>query len=165
MNNQFTRFQSFEAYFVSMIERKKDKCSKDHKWVPFWTQERLFSLSFFFSFVFLGQGSLDKCPFSPQIINIRGFAFWIASNNWSWIKTWINGYSLPGEIAELICLEAEYRCLTNGNFFIIHSPIQKTVAPSHDETKTPTRNTKTKDVTNPRPAFKRINSTLIPLLP
>lgn len=33
-----------------------------------------------------------------------------------------------------------------------HSPTQITVAPIHDETKTPTRNTKTKDVIKPSPA-------------
>lgn len=61
-------------------------------------------------------------------------------------------FRLPGEIAALICLEAEYICLTKGIRFINHSPSQKTVAPIHDETKTPTKNTKTKDVTNPNPA-------------
>lgn len=35
-----------------------------------------------------------------------------------------------------------------------HSPIQKTVAPIHDETKTPIRNTKANDVTKPSPAPK-----------
>lgn len=43
-------------------------------------------------------------------------------------------------------------CLTNGIRFMNHSPTQKTVAPIHDETKTPTKNTKSKDVTNPSPA-------------
>ena len=33
-----------------------------------------------------------------------------------------------------------------------HSPIQKTVAPIHDETKTPIRNTKANDVMKPSPA-------------
>jgi len=35
-----------------------------------------------------------------------------------------------------------------------HSPIQKTVAPIHDETKTPIRNTKANDVIKPSPAPK-----------
>ena len=61
---------------------------------------------------------------------------------------------LPGEIAELICLDAEYICLTNGIFFINHSPSEKTAAPIHDETKIPTNNTKSKDVINPSPATK-----------
>lgn len=37
---------------------------------------------------------------------------------------------------------------------MIHSPTEKTVAPIHDETKTPTKNTNNKDVTNPSPAKK-----------
>lgn len=59
---------------------------------------------------------------------------------------------LPGEMEALICLDAEYICFTNGICFIIHSPIQKTVAPSHDDAKTPIRNTKIKDDINPSPA-------------
>lgn len=47
-------------------------------------------------------------------------------------------------------------CLTNGIRFINHSPSQKTEAPNHDETNTPTRNTKSNDVTNPSPAHKKI---------
>lgn len=41
---------------------------------------------------------------------------------------------------------------------IIHSPSEKTVAPSQEETKIPTRNTKTRDVKNPRPARKEEKS-------
>lgn len=58
----------------------------------------------------------------------------------------------PGFIAALICFEAEYRCFTKGILFISHSPSQNIVAPNHDETNTPTKKTKTKDVMNPRPA-------------
>lgn len=54
----------------------------------------------------------------------------------------------------LICLEAEYICFINGIFFMIHSPIQKTVAPSQDDAKTPIRNTKSKDDINPNPALQ-----------
>lgn len=60
--------------------------------------------------------------------------------------------SIPGDIAALICLDAEYICLTRGIRFMNHSPIQKTVAPIHDETKTPIRNTKANDVIKPSPA-------------
>lgn len=63
---------------------------------------------------------------------------------------------LPGEIAELICLEAEYRCFTKGIRFIIHSPNQKTVAPNHDEANIPTKNIKINEVMNPSPA-PRVN--------
>jgi hypothetical protein len=49
-------------------------------------------------------------------------------------------------------LEAEYKCFTKGIRFINHSPSQKMVEPIHDETKTPTKNTNTRDVTNPSPA-------------
>jgi hypothetical protein len=66
------------------------------------------------------------------------------SNEWKCV--------LPGEIAALICLEAEYKCLMKGIRFMNHSPSEKTVPPIHDETKTPTRNTKSKDVINPSPA-------------
>lgn len=68
--------------------------------------------------------------------------FWILSH-----KT-----KLPGEIAALICLEAEYICFTKGILLINHSPSEKRVAPVHDETKTPMKNTKSKDVINPSPA-------------
>jgi len=34
-----------------------------------------------------------------------------------------------GETTVLTCFDAEYMCLTNGIFFINHSPIQKTVEP------------------------------------
>lgn len=61
---------------------------------------------------------------------------------------------LPGEIAALICLEAEYRCLTKGIRWMNHSPSQKSVEPNHDETNIPTKNTKSKDVMNPSPASK-----------
>jgi len=60
--------------------------------------------------------------------------------------------NIPGDIAALICLDAEYICLTRGIRFMNHSPIQKTVAPIHDETKTPIRNTKANDVMKPSPA-------------
>lgn len=59
---------------------------------------------------------------------------------------------LPGEIAELICLDAEYICFTKGIRFINHSPIKNTVAPNHDEAKIPTKKIKIIDVMNPRPA-------------
>ena len=58
----------------------------------------------------------------------------------------------PGDIAALICFEAEYICLTKGIRFITHSPTEKTAAPIHDETKTPTKKTKSRDVINPSPA-------------
>ena len=38
-----------------------------------------------------------------------------------------------------------------------HSPTQMTVAPIHDETKTPTRNTNAKDVIKPSPAPQNEN--------
>lgn len=60
--------------------------------------------------------------------------------------------TIPGEIAALICLDAEYICLTKGILFINHSPSEKTAAPIHDETKTPTKSTKSNEVTNPSPA-------------
>lgn len=60
--------------------------------------------------------------------------------------------TLPGEIAALICLEAEYKCFTNGILFINHSPSQKKVPPTHDEANMPTKKIKANDVTNPRPA-------------
>lgn len=44
-------------------------------------------------------------------------------------------------------------CLIKGIFFITHSPSQNTDAPSHDETNIPTRNTKIRDVRNPRPVI------------
>lgn len=59
---------------------------------------------------------------------------------------------LPGEIAELICLEAEYMCFTKGIRLINQSPIQKTVAPNHEEANIPMKNTKINDVMNPSPA-------------
>ena len=59
---------------------------------------------------------------------------------------------LPGEIAALICLEAEYMCFTKGIHLINHSPSQKTEAPSHDEANMPTKNINNRDVMNPRPA-------------
>lgn len=37
-----------------------------------------------------------------------------------------------------------------------HSPSEKTAAPIHDETKTPTKNTKRRDVINPSPANKQV---------
>lgn len=43
-------------------------------------------------------------------------------------------------------------CFIKGNRFINHSPSQNTVAPSHDEANTPTKNMKRIDVRNPRPA-------------
>ena len=46
-------------------------------------------------------------------------------------------------------------CLTKGILFINHSPIQKTVAPTHDEANIPIKNTKISDVINPRPARTR----------
>lgn len=58
---------------------------------------------------------------------------------------------LPGEIAAVICLEAEYMYFTKGILFINHSPSQKTVPPTHDEANIPTKNMKASDVTNPRP--------------
>lgn len=64
----------------------------------------------------------------------------------------ITKHKLPGEIAELICLDAEYICLTKGIRFINHSPIKNTVEPNHDEAKIPTKKIKIIDVMNPRPA-------------
>lgn len=52
----------------------------------------------------------------------------------------------------LICLDVEYICFINGIFFIIHSPIQKKVVLSHDDAKTPIKNTKSNDEINPSPA-------------
>lgn len=46
-------------------------------------------------------------------------------------------------------------CLTKGICFINHSPIQKTVAPTHDDANTPIKNMTISDVTNPRPARTR----------
>ena len=43
-------------------------------------------------------------------------------------------------------------CFMKGIRFMNHSPIQKTVAPIHDEAKIPIKNIKSRDVTNPRPA-------------
>lgn len=43
-------------------------------------------------------------------------------------------------------------CFMKGIRFMNHSPIQKTVAPIHDEANIPTKNIKARDVTNPRPA-------------
>jgi hypothetical protein len=60
---------------------------------------------------------------------------------------------LPGEIAVLTCFDAEYKCLTNGIFFINHSPTQNMVEPTHDETNMPTRNMNTREVKKPRPAI------------
>jgi len=59
---------------------------------------------------------------------------------------------LPGEIAVLICLEAEYMCLTKGIRLINCSPSQKTVEPNHDEANIPTKKVKSTDVMNPSPA-------------
>jgi len=42
-------------------------------------------------------------------------------------------------------------CLTNGIFFINHSPIQKTVEPTQEDTNIPTRSINTREVKNPRP--------------
>lgn len=42
-----------------------------------------------------------------------------------------------------------------------HSPTQMTVAPIHDETKTPTRNTNAKDVIKPSPAPQNENLCII----
>jgi hypothetical protein len=63
---------------------------------------------------------------------------------------------LPGEIAELICLDAEYKCFTNGILLINHSPTKKTVAPSHEEANIPMKSIKMSDVTNPRPGSNNI---------
>ena len=68
-------------------------------------------------------------------------------------------HKLPGETAVLTCFDAEYMCLTNGIFFINHSPTQKTVEPTHDDTNIPTINMNTRDVTNPRPGIKKNCST------
>lgn len=43
-------------------------------------------------------------------------------------------------------------CFTRGIRLMNHSPTSNTDAPIHDDTNTPTRNMKTKDVTNPSPA-------------
>lgn len=43
-------------------------------------------------------------------------------------------------------------CFTKGIRLINHSPNQKTVAPSHDEAKTPMKNMNINDVMNPSPA-------------
>ena len=51
----------------------------------------------------------------------------------------------------LTCFDAEYMCLTNGIFFINHSPIQKTVEPTQEDTNIPTRSINTREVKNPRP--------------
>ena len=59
--------------------------------------------------------------------------------------------TLPGETAVLTCFDAEYMCLTNGIFFINHSPTQKTVEPTQEDTKIPTRSMNTREVKNPRP--------------
>lgn len=59
---------------------------------------------------------------------------------------------LPGDIAALICFEAEYIQLTSGIFLINHSPRVRTEAPNHDDMKMPTKNIKVMDVANPRPA-------------
>uniref|UniRef100_A0A2P2M5L9 Uncharacterized protein n=1 Tax=Rhizophora mucronata TaxID=61149 RepID=A0A2P2M5L9_RHIMU len=56
-----------------------------------------------------------------------------------------------GEIAVLICLDAEYMCFTNGIRLINHSPSKKTVEPNHDEANMPTKKMKSSDVINPRP--------------
>lgn len=63
-----------------------------------------------------------------------------------------NHTALPGEIAVLICLEAEYICFTKGIRLINCSPSQKTVEPSHDEANIPTKKVKSTDVINPSPA-------------
>jgi hypothetical protein len=51
----------------------------------------------------------------------------------------------------LTCFDAEYMCLTKGIFFINHSPTQKTVEPTQEDTKIPTRSINTREVKNPRP--------------
>lgn len=49
--------------------------------------------------------------------------------------------------------------LTSGIFLMNHSPRVRTEAPNHDDMKTPTKNMKVIDVTNPRPAgFQSIYS-------
>jgi hypothetical protein len=65
---------------------------------------------------------------------------------------------LPGEIAVLTCFDAEYTCLTKGIFLIIHSPTQKMVEPTHDETNMPIRNMNTREVKKPRPANFRTSN-------
>jgi hypothetical protein len=67
--------------------------------------------------------------------------------------------SLPGETAVLTCFDAEYMCLTNGIFFINHSPTQKTVEPTQEDTNIPTRSINTREVKNPRPEI--LSNTLV----
>jgi len=67
------------------------------------------------------------------------------------VKTMKQYTVLPGEIAVLICLEAEYMCLTKGIRLINCSPSQKTVEPNHDEANIPTKKVKSTDVMNPSP--------------
>lgn len=55
-------------------------------------------------------------------------------------------------MAVLTCFDAEYMCRTNGIFFINHSPTQKMVEPTHEETNIPTRKMNTREVRKPRPA-------------
>lgn len=63
--------------------------------------------------------------------------------------------TLPGDIAVLICLEAENMCFTKGIRLINCSPSQKTVEPSHDEANIPTKKVKSTDVMNPSPATNK----------
>jgi hypothetical protein len=60
----------------------------------------------------------------------------------------------PGEMASLICLEAEWMCLTSGIRLINHSPISNMDTPIHKETNTPTKNMKRNVVTNLSPAMQ-----------
>ena len=61
-------------------------------------------------------------------------------------------HHLPGEIATLICFNAEYICRTNGIRLMNHSPTRKMDAPTQEETNTPTEKMKRIDVTKPSPA-------------
>lgn len=71
----------------------------------------------------------------------------------------------PGLMAALICLDAEYICLTRGMRLMNHSPTQSTDAPIQDETNTPTKKMKITVVTNPSPAVMQSSYEIFLKLP